>query len=261
MGGTGRSSDVGSAKCSPLTYLLQPRKLSVPRPRQHPRCCRTRRDGVRSMETCEGPRNRSRSGAAAMAEATNPDQPATDQGIDAEALALGRRVLGREPNPDEADALQGDLPGHVTGFVPRLHQAAGRSRPGRAERRSGRGVLRGEGQVRLTADAGSDSVDLDEFAERAGPASPCGRICIRGRRHCRRPAKSPGQAATEPYRSPRLCGRPSLRRRMPSVSLVQSTARNALCSGSAGRVWRLRRDHSLQTCTGIPSTGWSYSTG
>jgi hypothetical protein len=41
-----------------------------------------------------------------MAEATNPDQPATVQGIDTEALALGRRVLGREPNPDEAEALR-----------------------------------------------------------------------------------------------------------------------------------------------------------
>ena len=42
-----------------------------------------------------------------MAEATNPDQPATDQGIDAEALTLGRKVLGREPAPDEADAPSG----------------------------------------------------------------------------------------------------------------------------------------------------------
>lgn len=32
-------------------------------------------------------------------------EPVNAQRIDAEALALGRSVLGREPTPDEADAL------------------------------------------------------------------------------------------------------------------------------------------------------------
>jgi hypothetical protein len=41
-----------------------------------------------------------------MAETMNPGQPKKDQGVDAQALALGRAVLGREPNPDEADALK-----------------------------------------------------------------------------------------------------------------------------------------------------------
>jgi hypothetical protein len=41
-----------------------------------------------------------------MAEPINPDRPAEDQGHDSEALALGRKVLGREPTPDEADALK-----------------------------------------------------------------------------------------------------------------------------------------------------------
>ena len=100
-----------------------------------------------------------------MAEAERPGETTLNQEVEADALAIGRKVAGRELTADEAEAMRTILRATAQalshGFIRRLadHVLAERTR------RGGRGILRGQGQVRLAAPVMTPS----SFRQRLAP--------------------------------------------------------------------------------------------